>query len=204
MTSRETGSLPTMRSLIITQNVTLDGSVEMLEEAGWFDPQSQDDELLAEMNRQDSTADALLVGRRTFEDLRGYWPEQTGDATGVTDYLNTVAKFVVSSTMTDPEWDNSTILAGDPVEHARELKAADGGDIVVTGSITLCHALIAANVVDEYRLFTYPFVQGGGRRLFPDGAMISGFTPAARPLSFPSGVVLTRWTAHGSSSSPQE
>lgn len=182
-----------MRSLIITQNITLDGSIEMLEEAGWFDPQSQDDELLAEMTRQDSTADALLVGRRTFEDFRGYWPNQVNDTTGVTDYLNNVHKFVLSSSMTDPEWENSTVLSGDPVDQATKLKATDGNDIVVTGSISLCHALIEADVVDEYRLFVYPFVQGGGRRLFPDGRMISGFMPEARPMAFPSGVVLTRW-----------
>ncbi len=72
--------------------------------------------------------------------------------------------------------------------------AAPGGDIVVTGSITLCHALIAADIVDEYRLFLYPFVQGGGRRLFPDGSMMSGFVPAAAPRSFPGGVTLVRWT----------
>jgi dihydrofolate reductase len=182
-----------MRSLIITQNVTLDGSVEMLEEAGWFDPQSQDDELNAEMRRLDSTADALLLGRRTFEDFRSYWPAQTDDTTGVTDYLNTVDKYVVSSTMTEPEWVKSTVLAGDPVDHARRLAAAPGGDIVVTGSITVCHALIAADIVDEYRLFIYPFVQGAGRRLFPDGTMMSGFSPAAAPMTFPSGVTLVRW-----------
>jgi dihydrofolate reductase len=182
-----------MRSLIITQNVTLDGSIEMLEEAGWFDPQAQDDELLAEMTRQDSTADGLLIGRKTFEDFRGYWPNQVDDTTGVADYLNNVVKYVVSSTMTDPDWENTTILSGDPVEQAAKLKAADGGDVVVTGSITLCHALIEADVVDEYRLFVYPFVQGGGRRLFPDGQVISGFAPVAQPMAFPGGVVLTRW-----------
>ncbi|ART69872.1 MULTISPECIES: dihydrofolate reductase family protein [Mycobacterium] len=182
-----------MRSLIITQNVTLDGSVEMLEGAGWFDPQSQDDELLAEMTRQDSTADALLVGRKTFEDFRGYWPSQLDDITGITDYLNNVEKYVVSSSMTDPKWENSTILSGDPADEAAELKAAEGGDIVVTGSISLCHALIEAEVVDEYRLFIYPFVQGGGRRLFPDRRVISGFTPVAQPIAFPSGVVFVRW-----------
>ena len=64
-----------MRTLVITQNMTLDGSIEMLED--WFDPQLQDDDLLAESRRQDSQADALLLGRRTFEDFRGFWPLQT-------------------------------------------------------------------------------------------------------------------------------
>ena len=75
-----------MRKLVITQNITLDGSVEMLDD--WFDPQLQDEDLLEESHRQDSQADALLVGRQTFEDFRGYWPKQTDDPTGVTGYLN--------------------------------------------------------------------------------------------------------------------
>ncbi|OBK98466.1 dihydrofolate reductase [Mycobacterium asiaticum] len=182
-----------MRPLIITQNITLDGSIEMLED--WFDPHFQDDELIAEVRRQDQTADALLLGRQTFEDFRGYWPDQTNDPTGVADYINSVAKYVVTSTLTDPQWDNSTILAGDTLHAVKTLKAAAGGDIVLTGSITLCHSVIAAGLVDEYRLFVYPYVQGRGRRLFPDGTVLSGFRPAGVPRTFPSGVTLVSWTA---------
>lgn len=164
-----------MRTLAITQNITLDGSIEMLGE--WFDPQGQGDidnsDLMEELHRQDARADGFLVGRQTFEDLRGYWPEQTDDQTGITDYLNRVQKYVVSSTIDDPRWQNSTVLSGDPIEEVRALKDTAGQDIVTTGSITLCHALIAAGLVDEYRLFTYPVVQGGGRRLFPEGFELS-------------------------------
>ena len=71
--------------------------------------------------------------------------------------------------MTDPQWQHTTVLSGDPVERIRALKGERGQDIVVTGSITLCHTLIEAGLVDEYRLFVYPVVQGRGRRLFPDG-----------------------------------
>ena len=71
--------------------------------------------------------------------------------------------------MTDPDWQNSTILSGDWAAHVRELKEREGGEIGVTGSITLSHALIEAGLVDELRLFVYPVVQGRGRRLFPDG-----------------------------------
>ena len=157
-----------MRTLAITQNITVDGSIEML--GDWFDAQGQATaDLLEELHRQDREADGLLVGRRTFEDLRGYWPKQSDDATGITDYLNEVQKYVVSSTMTEPDWENSTVLSGDPVDDIRALKEQPGRDIVVTGSITLCHALIEAGLVDEYRLFVYPVVQGRGRRLFPDG-----------------------------------
>jgi dihydrofolate reductase len=97
------------------------------------------------------------------------WPTLSDDATGVTDYLNQVRKYVISSTMTDPRWQHSTVLSGDPVEEVRALKEKPGQDIVVTGSITLCHTLIEAGLVDEYRLFGYPVVQGCGRRLFPEG-----------------------------------
>jgi dihydrofolate reductase len=180
-----------MRKLVITQNITLDGSVEMLDD--WFDPQLQDEDLLEESHRQDSQADALLVGRHTFEDFRGYWPKQTDDPTGVTDYLNRVAKYVVSSTMSDPEWQNSTVLTGDPVKRVTALKSKPGKDIVLTGSISLAHALIAGGVVDEFRLFVYPTVQGRGRRLFPDGAVIGKLTLAEPPKSFGSGITLLRY-----------
>ena len=160
-----------MRTLAITQNITLDGSIEMLDD--WFDPQSggevDSSDMLDEIHRQDRAADGLVVGRRTFEDLRGYWPEQTDDSTGITDYLNQVQKHVVSSTMTEAGWQNTTIVSTDPLGTIRRLKEQPGKDIVVTGSITLCHALIAEGLVDQFRLFVYPIVQGRGRRLFPDG-----------------------------------
>jgi dihydrofolate reductase len=180
-----------VRKLVITENMTLDGSIEMLDD--WFDPQLQDEDLLEESHRQDAQADALLVGRQTFEDFRGYWPMQTDDATGITDYLNQVAKYVVSSTMTDPGWKNSTVLTGDPVERIRALKAEPGKDIVLTGSISLAHTLIVAGVVDEYRLFVYPAVQGRGRRLFPDGMSIPTLTLVEAPKSFRSGITLLRY-----------
>jgi len=160
-----------MRTLAITQNITVDGSIEML--GDWFDPQGQGDtdnsDLLEELHRQDRDADGLLVGRRTFQDLRGYWPQQSDDTTGITAYLNQVQKYVVSSTMAQPDWQNSTILTSDVMQKVGALKEEPGQDIVVTGSITLCHALIEAGLVDQYRLFAYPVVQGRGRRLFPDG-----------------------------------
>ena len=183
-----------MRTLAVTENTTVDGSIEML--GDWFDPQGQGEvdnsDLMEELHRQDSQADGLLLGRQTFEDFRSYWPLQTDDATGVTAYLNQVQKYVVSSTLTDPGWENSTVLAGDPVAEVRALKEQQGQDVVVTGSITLVHALVAAGLVDEYRLFTYPVVQGRGRRLFPDGYEV----PRLRLLeskAFRSGITYSRY-----------
>jgi dihydrofolate reductase len=181
-----------VRPLVVTQNVTVDGSIEML--GDWFDPQGQGDQsdLLEELHRQDSRSDAFLAGRQTFEDLRSYWPRQS-DTSGITKYLNEVRKYVVSSTISDPQWENTTILSGDPVQQVQELKEQQGLDIVVTGSITLCHTLINAGLVDEYRLFIYPVVQGRGRRLFPDGFEL----PRLRLLetrSFRNGVAYSRYS----------
>jgi dihydrofolate reductase len=106
-----------------------------------------------------------------------------------------VAKHVVSSTMSDPQWENSTVLAGDPVEQTRALKDQPGKDIVLTGSISLAHTVIAAGIVDEYRLFVYPAVQGRGRRLFPDGTAIGQLRLAEPPRSFRSGIMLTKYGA---------
>jgi dihydrofolate reductase len=98
-----------MRDLIVTENITLDGVIEATK--GWFAPAGDDSEsdqsdVEAALREQMEAADAFLVGRTTFEQMRGYWPKQTDDATGVTDYLNTVAKYVVSSTLVDPEWEH--------------------------------------------------------------------------------------------------
>jgi dihydrofolate reductase len=185
-----------VRTLAITQNVTLDGSIEML--GDWFDPQEQagmdNSDLLEELHRQDSTADGFLTGRQTFEDLRGYWPKLENDPTGISDYLNRVQKYVVSSTMTDPQWQNSTVLSGDPVVEVRALKEQPGHDIVVTGSITLCHTLIRAGLVDEYRLFVYPVVQGRGRRLFPDGYELATLR-LLEAKSFRGGITYSRYAS---------
>jgi dihydrofolate reductase len=184
-----------MRTLAFTQNFTLDGSIEFLDD--WFDPQARGlgdmADLQQEVQRQSAAADGLLTGRRTFEDLRSYWPHREDDTTGTSEYLDNVAKYVVSATLADPGWENSTILAGgDLVQEVRALKAAEGSDIVMTGSITLGHALIENGLVDEVRLFTYPVVQGRGRRLFPDGFRIERLRLLdARP--FRSGVALATY-----------
>jgi dihydrofolate reductase len=185
-----------MRTLVITQNITVDGSIEML--GDWFDPQGQSDQndLLEELHRQDSRSDAFVTGRQTFEDLRSYWPQQTQDQTGITEYLNNVQKYVVSSTITDPQWQNTTVLAADPVEQIRALKEQQGQDIVITGSITLCHTVIEAGLVDEYRLFVHPVVQGRGRRLFPDGFELPRLT-LLETRGFTGGIVYSRYAPSG-------
>ena len=156
-----------MRTLAITQNVSADGSPELL--GDWFDPGDQADDLTAEMRRQSETEAYILLGRKTFIDFRSYWPHQTEDPTGFTELLNNQQKLVVSSTLGDPEWQNSTVLGADWRDRVKELKAEDGGDIVCTGSLTLCDALLTEGLADELRLFVFPAVQGRGRRLVPEG-----------------------------------
>ena len=175
-----------MRTLAITQNMSADGSIEFL--GDWFDPTDQAEDLAAEIRRQSEHEAFMLLGRQTFTDFRGFWPHQTDDTTGITDYLNQVQKLVVSSTLGDPDWQNSTVLGADWLERLRALKAEDGGDIVVTGSLTLCPTLIQAGLVDEYRLFLHPAVQGGGRRLFPEGREESLVLKDSK--AFANGVVL--------------
>jgi dihydrofolate reductase len=184
-----------MRDLIVTENITLDGVIDASE--GWFsvadDGEADQSDLVAALREQSEAADAVLFGRVTFEEMRGYWPRQTDDTTGVTDYLNRVTKYVVSSTIGDPEWEHTTVLRGDALqEELRALKSRPGGDIVATGSITLVRALIAAGLVDEYRLFVYPVVLGRGPRLFADATEVPRLRLVeSRP--FRSGIVLLRY-----------
>ena len=144
------------------------------------------------IREQREAADAFLVGRVTYEQMRSYWPQQTEDTTGISDYLNKVNKYVVSTTLRDPQWEPTTVLRGAVDEVIRSLKSLPGKDIVTTGSITLVHRLIAAGLVDEFRLFVYPVVVGRGRRLFPDGTSLTTLHPVENRQSR-SGVTLLRY-----------
>ena len=184
-----------MRALVVTENITVDGVIDATE--GWFLPSgAQDAADVAEMVEVEralrADADAVLLGRVTFEQFRGYWPHRVDDATGVSDYLNETQKYVVSSTLTEPGWENTTVLRGPLDEEVAALKGGDGGDIVATGSITLVKALVGTGLVDEYRLFVHPVVLGAGARLFDDAAGRGGLELIeAHP--FRSGVTLLRY-----------
>ncbi len=178
--------------LVVTQNITLDGVIEAT--GGWFAPAGDEtdiDNSDIEMTLREhmESQDALLLGRNTFENFRGYWPQQTDDTTGISKHLNEVQKYVVSSTMQDPEWENTTVLQGSLEDEVRTLKARLGKGIGITGSISVVHDLIAAGLVDEYRLFVYPVVLGCGERLFADATEVPELMLLeAKP--FRSGVVL--------------
>ena len=116
-----------------------------------------------------SGADAVVMGRRTYDEWSQYWPANTDDGFG--DFINPIRKYVASSTLTDPlAWQNSTIIPGDAVDFVRELKQTEGAGIVVTGSISLVRQLLLAGVLDRLTLMVHPVVAGAGlRHLFdPD------------------------------------
>ncbi|PWN03122.1 dihydrofolate reductase [Nocardioides silvaticus] len=179
-----------MGRLLITENITADGRIEMLDE--WFDPSPGGgiDAWLEGMQCAGASSNAVILGRQTFEDFRGHWPHHTDEPAGA--YVDQVQKYVVSSSMTDPQWLSSTILSGDPVDEVRRLKDSGGGDLTLAGSITLAHAVLAAGLVDELRLLVFPYVQGRGKCLVPEGLAIPRLElTEARAL--PSGVVLLRY-----------
>src|SRR5262245_33789891 len=155
-----------MSTLVVSQFITLDGVVEdpggseNLDRGGWafqFDrgPDGDKfklDELMA--------SDALLLGRVTYEGFAAAWPSRDGD---FADKFNTMPKYVVSSTLHDPEWNNSTVVGLDEIAG---LKEAEGGDILVNGSVQLVQALVERDLIDEYRLMVFPVVLGAGKRMF--------------------------------------
>jgi dihydrofolate reductase len=183
-----------MRKLIVTENITIDGVIDATE--GWFAPGGDEDDdqsdVVDALREQWETADAVLLGRVTFEQMRGYWPLQTDDPTGIADYLNRVTKYVVSTTLHEPNWAHTTVLRGSLVDEVQVLKSSPGADIVTTGSMRLTSDLIAADLVDEYRLFVYPVVIGRGHRLFTNATGVPDLhLEEARP--FRSGIVLLRY-----------
>jgi dihydrofolate reductase len=156
-----------VRRLIVTENMSFDGVVSPME--GWFDPAAQDEEVVAAINEHSRAVDAVVLGRTTFEEFAGFWPHQTADPTGFTDYLNAVQKYVVSTSLERTDWQNSTILRGPVADELAALKDAPGGDLDITGSISLVHSLWPTGLIDLVRAWVFPAVQGYGRRLLPDG-----------------------------------
>ena len=111
-------------------------------------------------------AEALLLGRKTYEGFAAAWPQRSGDP--FSDRFNEMPKYVVSNTLEDPDWNNSTVIEGDAVEGVSKLRDELDGDLIVHGSAQLVKALVEANLVDELRLMVFPVVLGTGIRLFGD------------------------------------
>ncbi|MGH8886613.1 MAG: dihydrofolate reductase family protein [Egibacteraceae bacterium] len=118
-------------------------------------------------------ADSLLLGRKTYEIFAAHWPHVTDDDP-VSAKLNSVPKYVASTTLDRVEWNNSTLINGDLAREVGKLKDQPGGEIQVLGSCQLIQTLMKHDLVDEYRLWTFPVLLGSGKRLFGDGTMPSG------------------------------
>lgn len=121
-------------------------------------------------------ADAILLGRTTYQMMQPYWEQVTDPENPVATALNGLPKYVASTTLVDPTWNNSTVLSTDVVEAVSKLKAKPGRELQVHGSYKLARALHDAGLVDEYRLLYFPVVVGQGKRLFETGCVPSGFT----------------------------
>ena len=173
--------------IVLTENCTADGVIDMA--ANWFDPADRtDDQLVAATQAHMVEQDALLLGRSTFEAFRSYWPNQTDDTTGITDHLNRVQKYVLSTTLQDPGWQPTTILRD--LDEVQALKNRPGR-LGVTGSISVAQQLVAADLVDEYRLFVYPVLIGAGEGVLAGARRLDLDLIEATP--FPSGITLLRY-----------
>ena len=160
-----------MGRIVVTEFVSLDGVVEDpggaedFKYGGWSFEIARGDEGDRFKLDEALDADALLLGRVTYEGFAAAWPSRDGE---FADKFNTMPKYVVSSTLEDPEWNNSTVLGGDVAEEVSKLKQGQDGDIVVHGSPQLVQTLLEHDLVDEFRLMVYPVVLGTGKRLFGD------------------------------------
>ena len=164
-----------MRKVVVTEFVSIDGVVEGpgggedYKHVGWsfeFDRGDEGnkfklDELFA--------ADIQLLGRKTYEGFAAAWPGREDEA-GFAEKMNGMPKVVVSTTITDPEWENTTVISENVAEEVAKLKDGGDGDILVAGSPTLVATLLENDLVDEFRLMTFPVVLGSGKRLFADDA----------------------------------
>ncbi len=188
-----------MRRIVVTEFLTLDGvmddpgGAEKFERCGWafqFErgPEGDKfklDELMA--------ADAMLLGRVTYQGFAAAWPSRSGD---FADKMNGMTKYVVSTTLNKAEWNNSQIIKGDVAAEVSKLKARPGGDILVAGSGQLVQTLMQHDLVDEYRLMVYPVVLGSGKRLLPEGSCRTSLRLAeAKPVG--EGILTLVYRVHG-------
>jgi dihydrofolate reductase len=161
-----------MGKLVVTEFVSIDGvfedpgGSEGFEHGGWTFEYDRGDDGNAFKLDEVMTAEVHLLGRVTYEGFAAAWPSRTGE---FADRFNNDPKVVVSTTLTDPEWHNTTVISSDVADEISKLKERTDGVILVAGSGTLVATLLGADLVDELRLMVFPTVLGRGKRLFPDG-----------------------------------
>lgn len=181
-----------MSKLIVSEFVSLNGVMEAPggepthPHSGWTFASIYGDDHYAYKQQEIEEAESLLLGRVTYEGFSAAWPEREDP---FADKINTMPKHVVSSTLTDPEWKNTTVLSGDPIESVGTLKEGDGGPILVNGSAQLVHALTKAGLVDEFRAMIHPVLIADGKRMFPDPAELQKLH-LTESIGYDSGVAL--------------
>jgi dihydrofolate reductase len=162
-----------MGRIVVTEFVSLDGVMEApgggegYRHGGWtfeIDRGPEGDKFKLD---EAMAAEGLLLGRRTYEGFAAAWPAMEGE---FADKFNGMPKYVVSSTLSDPEWNNSTVLGGDVATEVAKLKADADGDIVVNGSAQLVQSLVEHDLIDELRLMVFPVILGSGKRLFGEAS----------------------------------
>ena len=185
-----------MRTLLVSEFMTLDGVIQApggkdedrdggFEHGGWTWPYWHDD-IGADFSALMQGVDAFLLGRRTYEiHAAAFEPMPPGDPFG--DLMNAPKKYVVSRTLREPTWRDTTIIRGDVANAVSDLKELDGGTIVTDGSSQLVHMLLEHGLVDRLHLLLYPITVGGGKRLFPDGVHAAFRVAGTR--AYPSGVI---------------
>ena len=162
-----------MRKIIASVWLTIDGIFDADTMYEWFFP--FDSVAKSEYIRNSILgADALLVGRTTYEMLAAYWPNQLNDDNGPANKINSMKKFVVSTKLEKVGWSNSTIIRKNIVEEIKKLKQQPGNEIQIPGSGALVHSLLKENLIDEFRFLIHPIVIGDGKRFFNDDMKTSG------------------------------
>jgi dihydrofolate reductase len=184
------------RKLVVSQYVSLDGVTEDpvgMEGSGlgdWTGPFKRGPDGDAFKHKELFDADAVLLGRVTYDSFAAVWPTVRDEA-GFAERINAMAKYVPSRTLARADWNNTTIWRGDVADEVRRLKAAGDGDVLVYGGASLVHFLMRQNLVDEIRLMVFPTALGAGKRFFGDGVKLSLTLEESR--QFGSGIVLLRY-----------
>ncbi len=168
-----------MRKIVVTMFLSLDG---VMENPGWTF-KYWNDEIANFKGEEQLTSDALLLGRVTYQGFAAAWPESKDEGA---EQMNSMPKYVVSTTLDKVEWNNSRLIKANIVDEITKLKQQDGKNLLVYGSATLVQTLMQHDLVDSYRLLVYPVVLGEGKRLFQEGS--SATLKLVDAQSFSSGV----------------
>lgn len=188
-----------MRKIIVISMITLDGVMQApggpeedpsnnFQYGGWTAPYADDNG--SEFFQKNMQPAEYLLGRKTFEIFAGYWPEHADIWPGINDGM----KYVMSNSLEKTDWKNTTFLKS--LEDIQKLKNSDGADLHVWGSGKLIQLLLKHDLVDEFRLVTYPLTLGQGQKLFGDGTIAAAFTLTASDVT-PSGVIMANYQRAG-------